>query len=189
MLKGERCTTPRCALERRKAPPGGYPSRRQRISERGMQLREKQKARYSYGMMERQFRKFFAQAEKRPGIAGDNFLQLLETRLDNIVYRLGFANSHSQARQIVCHGHITVNGRKVNIPSCLVKPGDTIGWKEQSIETELYKEIAQGIKDKIIPSWLSLDKERLLGKILSLPTRAEIDTRFNEKTIVEYYSR
>jgi small subunit ribosomal protein S4 len=159
------------------------------MSERGMQLREKQKARYSYAMMERQFRRFFALAEKRPGTTGDNFLQLLETRLDNVVYRLGFANSHHQARQIVRHGHITLNGRKVDIPSYLVKPGDTITWRERSTKTELYKEIAQEIEDKVIPSWLSLDKEKLSGKVLSLPTRDEIDTRFDEKTIVEYYSR
>jgi small subunit ribosomal protein S4 len=129
MLKGSRCFGPKCALERRGKPPGHQPSRRRRLSDRGVQLREKQKARYSYGILERQFRRFFEAAERQAGITGENLLVLLERRLDNVVYRLGFADSRSQGRQLVQHGHILVNGKKVDIPSYLVKEGDTISWK------------------------------------------------------------
>jgi small subunit ribosomal protein S4 len=154
-----------------------------------MQLREKQKARYTYGILERQFRRFFARAERSPGITGGNLLQLLESRLDNVVYRLGFADSRSQARQVVRHGHITVNGHKVNIPSYLVKPGDIIAWKEKSQESGLYRRMLQDIESKVIPSWLSLGGENLSGRVLTLPTPSEIETNFDIKMIVEYYSR
>jgi len=189
MLKGDRCSTPKCALEKRRAPPGQRAIRRRRISERGLQLREKQKTRYSYGVLERQFRNLFGQAERLPGITGENLLVLLERRLDNVVYRLGFANSRSQARQVVRHGHITLNEHKTDIPSCMVKPGDVIAWRERSTRTGYYEQIAQEIKSKQVPSWLSLDITNLSGRVLSLPTRDDIDTRFNEKAIVEYYSR
>jgi len=154
-----------------------------------VQLREKQKARYTYGLLERQFRRLFTQAEKQPGITGENLLVLLERRLDNVVYRLGFADSRSQARQLVQHGHITLNGRKTDIPSCLVKEGDTIAWKEISTKTEYYKQLAQNIESKSILSWLSLDRQNLVGQVLSLPTPDDIDAKFDGKTIVEYYSR
>jgi small subunit ribosomal protein S4 len=132
-LKGSRCYTPKCEIDKRNKPPGqGAGRRRRRISDRGLQLREKQKARYSYGTLERQFRKTFAMAEKQAGITGENLLVLLERRLDNVIYRLGFADSRQQARQLVRHGHITVNGRKTNVPSYLVKEGDTISWREGS---------------------------------------------------------
>ena len=142
MLKGGRCFTPKCGVERRAKTTGRQFSRR-RISERGLQLREKQKARYTYGIMEGQFRRFFVQAEKQAGITAENLLVLMERRLDNIVYRLGFADSRSQARQLVRHGHVLVNGHKVNIPSYLVKEGDTISWRQESTKTDLYKKLAE----------------------------------------------
>jgi len=189
MLKGSRCLTPKCAMDRREKPPGQQLGRRRRVSDRGLQLREKQKARYTYGMMERQFRRLFTHAERQSGITGENLLVLLERRLDNVVYRLGFADSRSQARQVVQHGHIMLNGRKTNIPSCMVKEGDTISWREGSAKTEYYKQLAQDIESKSVLSWLSLDRKRLVGEVLSLPTPGDIDAKFEGKTIVEYYSR
>jgi len=189
MLKGSRCLTPKCAMDRRGKPPGQQPSRRRRLSDRGLQLREKQKVRYSYGIMEKQFRRFFAQAEKQSGITGENLLVLLERRLDNVVYRLGFADSRSQARQLVQHGHIMLNGHKTDIPSYLVKEGDTISWKETSTKTEYYKQMAHSIEAKFVLNWLSLDKQNLVGQVLSLPTPDDIEAKFEGKTIVEYYSR
>jgi small subunit ribosomal protein S4 len=189
MLKGSRCLGPKCAMEKRAKPPGQQFSRRRRISDRGFQLREKQKARYTYGLLERQFRRFFAWAEKQPGITGDNLLVLLEKRLDNVVYRLGFADSRSQARQLVRHGHILLNGRKTDIPSCLVKEGDVIAWRESSLKTGYYAEVAKGISAKSVPSWLGLDKENLVGRVVSVPTPDEIGAQFEVKNIVEYYSR
>ena len=192
MLKGDRCFTSKCAVERRDVPPGYTgikKKRRAKKSDRGLQLQEKQKARYSYGLMERQFRKFFAEAERLPGITGENLLILLERRLDNVVFRLGFASSRSQARQLVRHGHFFLNGRKTDIPSCLVKPGDAIAWRESSTKTEYYKLLAQEIEGRTIPGWLALDKEKLAGRIVNLPTAEDIEVKFNEKAIVEYYSR
>jgi len=163
--------------------------RRRRLSDRGVQLREKQKARYSYGMLERQFRRFFEAAERQAGITGENLLVLLERRLDNIVYRLGFADSRSQGRQLVRHGHILVNGKKVDVPSYLVKEGDTISWKESSTTGSYYEQMAQGIEGKVIPSWLSLDIEKGAGQVISLPTPSDIEAKFELPGIVEYYSR
>ena len=190
LLKGSRCFTAKCAIDKRPKPPGqGTTRRRRRFSDRALQLREKQKARYTYGTLERQFRKTFAQAERQAGITGENLLVLLERRLDNVVYRLGFADSRSQARQLVRHGHIVLNERKTNIPSCLVKEGDTISWREGSQKSEYYKQLTQDIEAKTVLNWLSLDKQNLVGQVLSLPTPEEIDARFNGKAIVEYYSR
>ena len=189
MLKGSRCFTPKCAMERRAKPPGKQPMRRRRLSDRGLQLREKQKARYSYGILERQFRRLFGEAERQLGITGENLLVLLERRLDNVVYRLGFADSRSQARQLVQHGHIMLNDRKVDIPSALVKEGDVIGWKERSTKTGYYQQMVPSIESKVIPSWLSLDGEKLVGRVLSLPTPDDIDAKFEGQSIVEYYSR
>jgi small subunit ribosomal protein S4 len=189
MLKGGRCLGPKCAMEKRAKPPGQQLGRRRRISDRGFQLREKQKARYAYGLMETQFRRFFARAAKQPGITGENLLVLLEKRLDNVVYRLGFADSRAQARQLVRHGHILLNGRKTNIPSCLVKEGDVIGWRESSTKTGYYTEVAKGINARSVPSWLDLDKQNLVGRVVSLPTPDEIGAQFETKNIVEYYSR
>ena len=188
MLKGSKCITA-CIQEKRSRPPWQVFRQRRRISDYGIQLREKQKARYTYGMMEGQFRRTFAQAERQPGITSQNLLVLLERRLDNVVYRLGFADSRSQARQIVQHGHIKLNGRKTDIPSGIVKEVDTINWKETSIKNEYCKQLAQSIKSKTVSSWLSLDTDNLVGKVLSLPTPDEIEVKLNGKAIVEFYSR
>jgi small subunit ribosomal protein S4 len=191
MLKGDRCFTSKCAFERRDVPPGytGVSKRRAKKSDRGVQLQEKQKARYTYGLLERQFRKFFAEAERIPGITGENLLILLERRLDNVVFRFGFASSRAQARQLVRHGHFLLNGRKTDIPSCLVKPGDTISWREASTKSEYYKTLVQEIEGRTIPGWLSLDKQKMAGQIANLPTSEDIEIKFDEKAIVEYYSR
>jgi small subunit ribosomal protein S4 len=190
LLKGSRCFTPKCAIDKRPKPPGQQTSkRRRRFSDRALQLREKQKARYTYGTLEKQFRKTFKQSERQAGITGENLLVLLERRLDNVVYRLGFADSRSQARQLVRHGHIVLNGRKTNIPSCLVKEGDTIGWRENSQKSEYYKQLVEDIESKAVLSWLSLDRQTLVGQVLMMPTPEEIDARFDGKAIVEYYSR
>lgn len=190
LLKGSRCFTPKCAIDKRAKPPGQQTTRRRRrFSDRALQLREKQKARYSYGILERQFRKTFASAERQAGITGENLLILMERRLDNVVYRLGFADSRPQARQLVRHGHIMLNGRKTNVPSCLVKEGDTISWREGSSKTEYYKQLTQEIEAKTVLNWLSLDRQNLVGQVLSLPTPEEVDARFDGKAIVEYYSR
>ena len=191
MLKGDRCFTSKCALERRNVPPGykGITKRRPKKSDRGLQLQEKQKARYTYGLLERQFRKFFAEAERLPGVTGENLLILLERRLDNVVYRLGFASSRSQARQLVLHGHILLNGRKTDVASCLVKPGNVISWREGSTKTEYYKTLLQEVEGRTIPGWLSLDKQKLVGQVVNLPTAEDIEVKFDEKAIVEYYSR
>jgi small subunit ribosomal protein S4 len=189
MLKGSRCFTPKCAIDKRPKPPGQAVARRRRFSDRGLQLREKQKARYTYGTLERQFRKVFVRAEKQSGITGENLLVLLERRLDNVVYRLGFADSRPQARQLVRHGHIMLNGHRTNIPSCLVKEGDTITWREGSQKNEYYKQLIQAIEAKTVSNWLSLDRQNLVGQVLSLPTAGDVDAKFDGKAIVEYYSR
>jgi len=189
MLKGGKCSTPKCPLERRNVTSKRRTSGRRRISDRGLQLQEKQKVRFSYGVLERQFRRFFANAMKSPGITGDNLMILLERRLDNVVYNLGFADSRAQARQIVQHGHIAVNGRKVNIPSALVKPGDIIKWRETKTGTEYYKSLVEKIKGKVTPRWLNLEEEEMKGTVLTLPDHDDIESRFNAKAIVEYYSR
>ncbi len=186
MLKGSRCETPKCAVGRRKRVMGG---RRRRVSDRGLQLAEKQKARYTYGLLERQFRQFFERAEKQAGITGDNLKVLLARRLDNVVQSLGFADSRAQARQLVLHGHILVNGHKVNIASALVKEGDTIRWRESSAKTKYYKQLFESIQAKSVPSWLSLDRETLAAQVVSLPIPNETGAVFDSKAIVEYYSR
>ena len=190
-LKGARCFTPKCALDKRPKPPGqaGAGKRRRRFSDRALQLREKQKARYTYGTLERQFRKTFTAAERQAGITGDNLLVLLERRLDNVVYRLGFADSRAQARQIVLHGHIMLNGKKTNVPSALVKEGDTISWREGSQKTEYYKALAESIESKQVLNWLSLDRQNVTGQVISLPTPEECDAKFDGKAVIEYYSR
>jgi len=189
LLRGSRCFTPKCSVDKRPKPPGQQVGRRRKLSDRGLQLREKQKACYTYAILERQFRKIFTHAERQAGITGENLLVLLERRLDNVVYRLGFADSRSQARQLVQHGHIVLNGRKTNIPSCLVKEGDTISWRAESTKTEYYKQLVQSIEAKSVLSWLSLDKQTLVGQVLSLPTPDDIEATFDGKAIVEYYSR
>ncbi len=189
-LKGEKCYTPKCPLERRRTPPGYRPhSRPRKLSEYGLRLLEKQKAKRIYGVLERQFRRYFEMASKLPGLTGENLLKLLERRLDNVVYRLGFAESRPQARQLVCHGHFKVNGRRVNIPSYLVKPGDVISWKEGEEDRFPYQSAVQRVKEVKLPSWLSLDQEKLVAKVLGEPTREDIGYSINEQLIVEYYAR
>lgn len=186
MLKGARCFSPKCAMERRQTRQGG---RRRRVSDRSLQLREKQKARYTYGILERQFRRMFVEAERQSGITGENLLVLLERRLDNVVYRLGFADSRAQARQLVRHGHIMLNGRKNDVPSSLVKEGDEISWRESSSKNEYYKQLLESIESKTVLGWLSLDMEKLVGRVVSLPTPEDVEAKFEGKSIVEYYSR
>ena len=191
MLKGDRCFSAKCAVERRSSQPGQRAGARRRgkRSDRGIQLEEKQKARYTYGIFERQFRKFFAEAERLQGITGDNLLILLERRLDNVVYRLGFANSRAQARQLVMHGHYLLNDRKTDIPSCLVKAGDVITWREGSTKTEYYKIMIETVGDRVVPGWLALDTGTMIGRVIALPSRDDIEVKFDSKAIVEFYSR
>lgn len=189
MLKGERCATARCSVERRPTPPGQRPRRPRKLSDHELRLREKQKARYNYGMLERQFYRFFIKAERSPGPTGENLKQLLERRLDSTVYRLGFAESRNHARQLVRHGHLMVNGRKVDVPSFLVKPGDVIAWREKGVKKEPYKIALERVGAQVVPSWLSLNKDDLTARVLTLPVPEEIGARFDGKMIVEYYSR
>jgi small subunit ribosomal protein S4 len=189
MLKGDRCLGPKCAVDRRAKPPGPHVASRRRLSDRAIQLREKQKAKYTYGLFERQFRRFFAGAEKQTGITGDNLVVLLERRLDNVVYKLGFADSRSQARQLILHGHILVNDHKLNVPSSLVSEKDVIKWREGSKKTEYFKIVSEGIKAKTVPAWLSLDRENLIGQVLALPAKESIEAKFEPTSVVEWYSR
>ncbi len=188
MLKGDKCLT-RCVFDKRPKPPGPQLGRRRRLSDRGIQLREKQKVRYSYGLMEAQLRRFFAEASRQPGVTGDTLIVLLERRLDNVVYRLGFADSLSQARQIVRHGHILLNGKKTDIPSCLVQENDTIGWREGSRKTNYYKQLVENIGSKTTSQWLSIDKAKMEGKVIALPTPDDVGIRYDTAAVVEHYSR
>ena len=188
-IKGERCLTPKCAIERRRSTPGEQPTRRRRLSEWGTQLREKQKARQMYGVLEKQFRKHYDQAKRRTGLTGENLLQILESRLDNTVYRLGFADSRAQARQLVRHGHISVDGRKTNIPSYLVQPGQVLAWTERGQRSEYYSIVTQEIQKRTPASWVTLDPSAMQGKVVGLPERSEIDSRIDERLIVEFHSR
>jgi small subunit ribosomal protein S4 len=189
MLKGDRCYGPKCALDRRNKPPGPHGVSRRRMSDRGVQLREKQKAKYGYGLFERQFKRFFAEAEKKGGVTGDNLVLLLERRLDNVIYRLGFADSRAQARQIVLHGHIMVNDKKVNVPSYLIKVGDVIKWRDGSKKTEYYKILVESIKARTVPAWLNLDKENIVGQVISMPSAEVVEAKFEPTSVVEWYSR
>jgi len=188
-LKGEKCFTPKCAFERRPYPPGQRSTRRRKVSDRGMQLREKQRGRAVYGILERQFNKYYEEAAKRHGVTGENLLRTLELRLDNIVYRLGLADSRPQARQLVMHGHVAVNGRKSAIPSHVLKPNDVLNLTGRGARSEYFKMVSEQIASKSIPSWLSLDVANMSGRILTLPEVEEIGAKFNPATIVEYYSR
>lgn len=188
-LKGDRCFTPRCAVERRHAPPGDQHNRRRRPSDYGTHLREKQKARQIYGVMEGQFRRYMADAFNTPGITGLNLLRTLERRLDNIVYLLGFADSRKQARQMVRHGHFTVNGVKTDIPSFQVKAGQTIAWKESVKGSDFFRERTDGIPKRPIPPWLSLDAVEMVGQVVALPADEDLTQAINSRLIVEYYSR
>jgi len=186
-LKGDRCYGVKCAIEKRNFPPGQHGQGRKKTSEYGLQLREKQKAKRFYGLLETQFRNTFDKAAAKKGIAGENLLIMLETRLDNVVFRLGFAASRKEARQLVVHGHFTVNGKKVDIPSYNVKAGDVIKVKEKSANSPKFKEIKEMSIN--VPAWMSVDVSKLEGTIVSMPTRAEIDTPVAEHLIVELYSK
>ena len=186
-LKGERCYSSKCAIERRNYAPGQHGQARKKQSEYGLQLREKQKAKRFYGMQETQFRNLFEKAAKKPGMTGENLLVLLETRLDNVVFRLGFASSRKEARQLVTHGHFTVNGKKADIPSMEVNAGDVIKVKEKSQSSPKFKEVKE--MSITVPSWMSVDVEKLEGKVITLPKREDIDTPIAEHLIVELYSK
>lgn len=189
-LKGERCLTPKCGVERRPTPPGDHgASRRRRVSERGIQLREKKRARAIYGVLERQFHRYFDEAAKKPGVTGQYLLQLLERRLDNVVFRMGFADSRAQARQLVNHGHITINGKKVDVPSFKVKVGDKVGWKESFKTSELFKLLTHQLNRRPMPRWLSLDATNVVGTVTALPEPSDMDLKVDERLIVEYYAR
>ncbi len=188
-LKGDKCMT-KCTLERRNTRPGQHGSSRPRKpSGYALQLREKQKVRRTYGVLERQFHKHFEAAARRPGKTSENLLQVLEMRLDNLVYRLGFADSRAQARQLVCHGHFAVNGRKTDIPSFIAKPNDVISVRERSKGIEYFKTRALLLSQKGVSSWLSLDTNALTGRVLSLPSRTELELPFEEQLVVELYQR
>ena len=187
-LKGERCYSPKCAVEKRNYAPGQHgQNNRKKTSDYGLQLREKQKAKRFNGMQETQFRNLFDKAARKKGITGENLLVLLETRLDNVVFRLGFASSRKEARQLVTHSHFTVNGKKVTIPSYEVKAGDVIKVKEKSSSSPKFKEIKE--MSISVPSWVTVDVEKLEGKVVAMPTRSEIDTPIAEHLIVELYSK
>ncbi len=187
-LKGDRCYSAKCPVVKRATAPGVHAKGRKKTSEYGLQLREKQKAKRTYGMLEKQFRGYFDKANNMKGVVGENMLQLLERRLDNIVYRLGFGDSRAQARQLVNHGHITVNGKKVNIPSFIVKAGDVIAIAEGSTSIEKFKAMREGT-NKTIPAWLELNSADLCGKVVELPKREDLDMDIEEHLIVELYSK
>lgn len=189
-LKGERCYTGKCALDRRAYAPGQHgQARGKKPTEYGLQLREKQKARRLYGVMEKPFRRYFDTAVRKKGVAGENLLILLERRLDNVVYQLGFASSRPEARQLVNHGHFTVNGKKVNIASYSVRPGETIAFKEGSKSSPRVKQIIEALGTRTVPAWLSLDETAAVGTVLTLPVREDIQVQIQEHLIVEKYSR
>lgn len=188
-LKGERCYTPKCSVSKRAYAPGQHGQARKKISEYGIQLREKQKLRRVYGILEKQFSGYFSQADRKKGITGENLLQLLECRLDNVVYRLGLGASRKEARQLVRHGHFLVNGRKVNIPSFLVKTGDEISVKESSLGSVKIKGNLEDAGSRSIPEWIEYNANNHTAKIKTLPNREQIDTQVKEHLIVELYSR
>ncbi len=186
-LKGERCYTGKCAFERRSYAPGQHGQGRKKTTEYGIQLRTKQQARRYYGIQESQFHKYFLMAERQEGMAGENLLRICESRLDNVVYLLGWANSRQQARQLVVHGHFKVNGKKVDIPSYLIKAGDVVSIKEKSADTESFKTIVEANGSRPVPTWL--EKDATSAKVVNLPTREQIAAPVEEHYIVEFYSR
>lgn len=188
-LKGERCLTAKCAIERRAYPPGDHGQGRKKFSEYGAQLREKQKVKRIYGVMEKPFRTYFAKADRKKGVTGDNLLQSLELRFDNVIYRMGLAPSRNAARQLVRHNHFRVNGKKVNIPSYALKQGDVISPSQGKLEKKPIKTALENIKNKTIPEWLSFDAESKQGIVQSLPAREDTTLPIEEQLIVELYSR
>ena len=188
-LKGERCTSGKCALDRRSTAPGQHGAAKKKMGEYGVQLREKQATRRYYGVLEKQFKNYYDEAARKEGMTGENLLVLLERRLDNVVFRMGMAESHRDARQLVLHAHFTLNGKKVNIPSILVKPGDVVSVKESSRDSAKIKGLAEALESKTAPKWLDVDKTNLQAKVVSFPAREDIDFDFNEQLIVELYSK
>lgn len=188
-LKGERCYTDKCAIKRRNYPPGQHGQGRTKVSDYGLQLREKQKVRRIYGILENQFRGYFAKADRMKGVTGANLLSLLERRLDNIVYRLGFASSRTEARQLVKHSHFTLNGRKANVPSILVRPGDVVELREKSRKVVSINESLEGVVRRGVPQWLELEKDAYKGVVKTLPVREDITMPIQEQLIVELYSK
>ena len=188
-LKGERCMTGKCALDRRSTAPGQHGAANKKVREYGMQLREKQKTKRYYGVLEKQFVNYYSEAERKTGMTGENLLVLLERRLDNVVYRMGLAESRRAARQMVLHAHFTLNGKKVDIPSISVKVGDVIAVKESSRDLAVIKALLENLASKITPKWLEVNKENGTAKVIALPAREDIDFDFNEQLIVELYSK
>jgi small subunit ribosomal protein S4 len=189
-LKGDRCAGPKCAFERRPSPPGQQKfARRRRVSDRSLQLREKQRARYTYGLMEGQFRRYYKDAMRRSGVTGETLVRLLEQRLDNVVFRLGFADSRSQARQVVRHGHIALNGRVTDIPSCATRVGDEISWSPGGRKTALFGMVQEALQSKEVPDWLGMDAAAMSGRVISEPDVAQVGLKFDPAIIVEFYSR
>ena len=188
-LKGERCMTGKCALDRRSTAPGQHGAANKKVREYGMQLREKQKTKRYYGVLEKPFANYYAEAERKSGMTGENLLILLERRLDNVVYRMGLADSRKQARQLVLHAHFTLNGKKVTIPSISVKVGDVVAIKEASRDLATVKGLIEGAASKLTPKWLEVNKENATAKVVALPAREDIDFDFNEQLIVELYSK
>lgn len=188
-LKGSRCYTEKCQIERRNYPPGMHGQRRGKLTDYGAQLREKQKAKRMYGLLERQFRNYMSTAEKLPGITGENLLTLLERRLDNMVFRLGFATSRTQARQLVKHGHIMVSGKRIDLPSYLTKVGDALTIKQDSQKVVVIKDALEAAKLRGVPGWLELDTDNMTGKIVKLPSKEDLALPLSEQLIVELYSR
>ena len=188
-LKGERCTSGKCALDRRSTAPGQHGAAKKKMGEYGIQLREKQATRRYYGVLEKQFKNYYEEAARKEGMTGENLLILLERRLDNAVYRMGLAESHKEARQLVLHGHFTINGKKANIPSILVRSGDVIAVAENFKKSEKCKALAEALETKISPKWLEVDKANFVAKVVALPEREDIDFPFEEQLIVELYSK
>jgi small subunit ribosomal protein S4 len=188
-LKGTRCYTKKCSFERRPTPPGQHGVRRRKMGEFGIQLREKQKVRRVYGVLERQFRNYYNEAESHTGVTGEALLQRLETRLDNVVFRLGFASSRAQARQLVAHNHFAVNGVATNVPSYAMKPGDRVEVRESKRGREAFKVIRETLRSHQAPEWLSLDAAKLAGSVISIPRRDQMPLDLSEQLVVEYYSR
>lgn len=188
-LKGDKCTSAKCPFEHRSTAPGQHGAARKKVSEYGIQMREKQTARRYYGVLEGQFRHYYELAEAKAGVTGENLLSILESRLDNAVYRMGLANSRKEARQMVLHGHFTLNGHKADIPSILLKAGDVVALKEESKDLSKFKALAETAQTAIIPAWLDMDKANLTAKVLNAPKREDIDFPFDEQLIVELYSK
>ena len=188
-LKGDRCMTDKCALTRRATVPGQHGAGRKNVKEYGMQLREKQTARRYYGVQEKQFKKYYVAADKKEGIAGENLLSILETRFDNAVYRMGMASSRKEARQLVRHGHFTLNGKKADIPSILLRVGDVIAVKEKSLSSDKIKGLVEAMADVNAPKWLEVNKETVSAKVVAVPARDDVDFEFNEQLIIELYSK